>query len=227
MKEKILLVEDEDGIREMMQYVLETEGYEVVAARNGSEGIKSFFNHRPSLVTLDLRMPVMDGWALLERIREVSHVPVIILTAMGQEQDAVRGLHSGADDYMVKPVRLKEFIARVESHLRKATPIVAIDDQYNDPILQVDFARHEVCLRGDKLDLTPQEFRLLATLVRHAGTVLSTDRLIDACWAEVGGPENVRVYIGYLRRKLQDDTTQPHLIQTVREFGYRYSPPQS
>ncbi|MFH1141869.1 MAG: response regulator transcription factor [Chloroflexota bacterium] len=226
MKERILLVEDEDGIREMMQYVLETEGYDVVVARNGQEGVKSFFNHRPSLVTLDLRMPVMDGWTLLERIREVSQVPVIILTAMGQEQDAVRGLRSGADDYVVKPVRLKEFIARIEAQLRKANPIVSIEDQYTDSILRVDFARHDVYLKSAKLDFTPQEFRLLAALVRHAGTVLSTDRLIDACWGEVGGPENVRVYIGYLRRKLEEDPTQPRLIQTVREFGYRYCPPE-
>ncbi len=198
----------------------------MVVARNGQEGVKSFFNHRPSLVTVDLRMPVMDGWTLLERIREVSQIPVIILTAMGQEQDAVKGLRSGADDYVVKPVRLKEFIARVEAQLRKANPTPSIDDQYTDSIVRVDFARHDVYVKSAKVDFTPQEFRLLAALVRHAGTVLSTDRLIDACWGEVGGPENVRVYIGYLRRKLEDDPTQPRLIQTIREFGYRYSPPE-
>ncbi len=228
MKARILVIDDEEPIRQMMKDLLEQEGYEVVLARNGQEGIKAFFSSRPTLVVLDILMPIMNGWTLLQRIREVSEVPVIVLTALGRESDVVHGLGSGADDYVVKPARLDEFLSRVKVLLRRIkSALPAVQEEYSDSVLRLDFAKHLVYLRGKPVDLTPQEFRLLMTLVRNAGNVLTTDRLIDACWGEVGGPENVRVYIGYLRRKLGDDPRSPHLIQTVREFGYRYCSPEN
>ena len=205
--------------------MLQEEGYDVVTASNGREGLRTFFTLRPALVVLDILMPEMNGWELLERIREVSESPVIILTALGREQDAVKGLRSGADDYVVKPVRTSEFVARVEAALRKSSPTPEVENVYKDAVLHVDYMRHQVYLRGSEVALSAQEFRLLAALVRNASAVVSTDRLLDMCWGDAGGPESVRVYIGYLRKKLEEDSKRPRLIQTVREFGYRYSQP--
>ena len=151
---------------------------------------------------------------------------MIILTALGREHQKVRGLRSGADDYVVKPFSKAEFLARVKAALRKARPSQEIEERYEDAVLVVDFPRHHVYLKGEKIDLTPQEFRLLGALVRNTNLVMSNNRLLDLCWGEgFGGPENVRVYIGYLRKKLEVDPRRPQLIETVREFGYRYRPP--
>ncbi len=226
MNNKILLVDDEESILEVMRDALEPEGYEVASATNGQEGLKLFYSWQPTLVVMDVMMPLMDGWKLLERIREVSETPVIMLTALNREMDAVRGLKGGAYDYIAKPIRLSEFLARVEGVMRRANDDSSIAEEYKDSILHVDFLRHLVYLKGQKVDLSPQEFRLLSALVKNASTVLSTERLLDVCWGEVGGSENVRVYIGYLRKKLQDDAKNPQLIETVREFGYRYCPPR-
>ncbi len=225
MKANILVVDDEKAIGDLMKDILEAEGYRVAVAADGLEGLKAFFETRPTLVLLDILMPEMNGWQLLERIREVSEVPVIIVTALGREQDTVRGLRSGADDYVVKPVRRSEFLARVDAILRKANPSAQVGEEYEDAVLRVDFKRHRVHLKGDQVDLSAQEFRLLGTLVRNANAVMSTDRLLELCWSEVGGPESVRVYVGYLRKKLEENPRKPCLIETVREFGYRYCPP--
>lgn len=228
MKNKILLVDDEELILEMLKYLLEGAGYEVELARNGQEAIRIFFQSQPTIVITDILMPVMDGWQLLERIREVSDVPVIILSALGSENDAVRGLKRGADDFVIKPARLNELLSRVEALLkRQVRSSTGIQQEYADQVLHIDYARHLVFARGEKLDLTPLEFRVLAALVRDPGIVVSTDRLLEICWSEVGGPEHVRVYIGYLRKKLEEDPNSPKLIQTVREYGYRYCPPDN
>ncbi|MBI2871917.1 MAG: response regulator transcription factor [Chloroflexi bacterium] len=226
-KAKILVVDDEGPIREMLRDILEQEGYAVQDVADGEEGLKTFFSWKPSLVVLDILMPKMDGWQLLERIREMSEAPVIVLSALAEERHAVRGLRSGADDYVSKPVRTSEFLARVEAALRKAKIGPRVEEAYRDRVLCVDFLRHQVYVEGREVALSPQEFRLLAALVRHAGMVLSTDQLLDLCWGTgEGGPELVRVYIGHLRKKLGEDPKNALLIETVREFGYRYRPPE-
>jgi DNA-binding response OmpR family regulator len=223
---KVLVVDDEDHIRVLMGDVLESAGYQVRHAADGQGALREVFAWKPDLVVMDIRMPGMDGWTLLERIREVSQTPTIVLSALAQEQDLVRGLHAGADDYVVKPPRMSEFLARVEATLRRAGEETNDDDQYDDGTIHVDFSRHMVVLRGTTVDLSPQEFRLLATLIRHQGVVLSADRLLGLCWRDgYVGLEAVRVYIGYLRKKLEDDAKRPQLIETVREFGYRYRAP--
>ena len=226
---KILVVEDEPEVRDLLRNILEPEGYQVTTAADGQLGLRALFADRPSLVITDLTMPNVDGWALLERIREVSEIPVIILTAAGGEPATVRGLQIGADDYLTKPFRSAELLARVKAVLRRSKPDSGMAQEiYQDPALYVDFGRPEVRLRGRLVDLTPQEFRLLAALVRHAGSVLSPERLLDMSWGvSDGGPENVRVYIGYLRRKLEYDPKRPELIRSIRGFGYRYSPPRA
>lgn len=223
---RILVVDDEEPIRTLMQDTLEPEGYRVRLAANGQIGLREFFSWHPDVVVLDILMPGMDGWCVLERIREVSETPVIILSALSQEHDAVRGLKAGADDYVVKPLRLSEFVARVEAALRRHREPDDLQGFYSDSALYVDFSKHRVYVGGKEVDLSPTAFRLLTALVRNAGHVLSTGRLLDLCWGEgFGGPDSLRVYIGYLRKRLEANPRHPRLIQTVREFGYRYSPP--
>ena len=225
-RQRILVVDDADDIREMLRDFLEPEGYEVIAAGNGADGLRALYTGRPSLIISDVAMPEMDGWLFLERLREFTDVPVIMLSAMGEERDKVRGLRSGADDYLVKPVMRGELVARVDAILRRIKAEDPDDGAvYQDSALYVDLARHDVRVRGKIVDLSPQEFRLLSAFVRHPGAVLSPERLMDLSWGtSEGGPENVRVYMGYLRRKLERDPKAPELLETVRGFGYRFCP---
>jgi DNA-binding response OmpR family regulator len=224
---KILVVDDTEEIRTLVVTILEDEGYTIQTAADGQEGLRLFYAWQPTLVLLDLMMPKMDGWTLLERIREVSQTPVVILTARGQEHEKVRGLRGGADDYLVKPFGQLELLARVETVLRRSKPVaMEPEDIYQDSALYVDFRRHRVLFHNREVDLSATEFRLLSALVRNAEMVMSADRLLDLSWPEgAGAPENLRVYIGYLRRKLRDDSEGQPLIETVREFGYRYRAP--
>ncbi len=225
--QRILVVDDAPDIREMLKDILELEGFGVITAGDGSEGLRALYSGRPSLVISDVGMPEMDGWLFLERLREFTDVPVILLTAWGDERDKVRGLRLGADDYVVKPVQRGELVARVDAILRrtgKATP--KNEAVYQDTAIYVDLSRHVVRVRDKAVSLSPQEFRLLSAFLRHPGAVLSPERLMDLSWGtSEGGPENVRVYMGYLRRKIELDHKQPKLLETIRGFGYRYNPP--
>jgi DNA-binding response OmpR family regulator len=224
----ILVVDDDGDTRELLHAALESAGFSVRTASDGSEGLKAFFASRPDLAILDVRMPRMDGWALLDRIREVSNTPVIMLTILGHGSEVVRGLDGGADDYVPKPFSQVELLARVKAVLRRAGEADAGTESYEDPQVHIDFQQHRLFVRGNEVRLSPLEFRLMGVLVQHAGHVLSHDRLLDLCWGEdrPGGPINVRVYINFLRRKIEADPENPLLIETVREFGYRYSPPK-
>jgi DNA-binding response OmpR family regulator len=224
--QRILVVDDDRDVRDLLSAVLRTGGYEVLHASDGAEALRMVFEQRPSLVITDVGMPGMDGWAFLQRLREFSQTPVIMLSGYSGEQEKVRGLHTGADDYVVKPVPRGELLARVGAVLRRtaaASPSAAAS--YRDAELSVDLASHEVALRGRPVDLSPQEFRLLAAFLRHPGMVLSAERLLDLAWgAGAGGPENVRVYMGYLRRKLDRGSGRGSRFETVRGFGYRFVP---
>ena len=225
-QQRILVVDDAGDIREMLRDFLEPEGYNVVTAVNGTEGLRALYVARPSLVISDVFMPQMDGWMFLDRLREFTDVPVILLSALGEEHQKVRGLRAGADDYLVKPIRRAELLARVDAILRRSKTEESADAVvYQDEVLYVDLARHDVRLRGKNVDLSPQEFRLLTAFIRYPGAVLSAERLMDLSWgSSEGGPENVRVYMGYLRKKLERDPKSPELFETVRGFGYRFMP---
>ena len=226
MKAKVLVVDDDVDIRRLVSRMLEGAGYTVRSAADGQEALKTFFAWQPDLAILDLRMPNMDGWKLLERIREVSETAVIIVSGLTEAKHKARGLFGGADDYLDKPFSRVELLARVEAVLRRSPAPSKIANVYRDTELHIDFQAHRVHRRGSELQLSPTEFRLLAALVRNAGAVLSADTLLDLCWeGKDGGPENVRVYIGFLRKKLEDDPANPQLIETIREFGYRYCAP--
>ena len=223
---KILVVEDEEGIRVFLTTRLGRAGYEVVEAVNGLEGLQKFYSDRPDIVILDIAMPEMDGWQTLQRIREVSTVPILMLTAATQEHEKIRGLDEGADDYITKPFSGDELLARVSAVLRRTDqPVKELENNvYNDAELSIDFQRHEVFVRGKPVVFSATEFRLLSTLTGNEGNVLSQERLLDLVWGQdyEDSLSIVRLYINYLRQKIEVEPSKPKLIETVRGFGYRY-----
>jgi DNA-binding response OmpR family regulator len=229
MKEAtILVVEDEDDIRRLVVELLERGGYRVQSAADGRAGLRAFHSSRPDLVVLDVSMPQLDGWQTLERIRDLSDVPVLMLTARGAELERVRGLKAGADDYMTKPFGRQELVARVEALLRRAASREreAPTETYADDRITIDFAQRSVAYEGRDVSLTPLEFKLLATFVRHPRQVLSRDQLLELVWGDAYGvsTDQVKLYVGYLRRKLDPEAPERAPIETVRGFGYRYTP---
>jgi DNA-binding response OmpR family regulator len=224
----ILIVDDEADVRGLVREILQRAGYEVREAGDGQEGLRAFYGERPDLVVLDVSMPVLDGWETLARIRELSDVPVIMLTASGEELQRVRGLAAGADDYVTKPFGRQELVARVQALLRR-TQRAATEtlERYADALLTIDVAQRAVTYAGRDLELTPLEFRLLLALVRHPRQVLSREQLLELVWRDPFSvsPEQVKLYVSYLRRKLDPDAPDAVPIETVRGFGYRYRPP--
>jgi DNA-binding response OmpR family regulator len=204
--------------------LLERAGHSVVEAPDGREGVRLFHAEQPELVILDVSMPGFDGWQTLERIRELSSVPVLMLTARTQEMDKVRGLRAGADDYITKPFGRQELLARVDAHLRRS-PAETQETSYADDNLTIDFAQRSVHVGDEQVSLTPLEFRLLTTFVRNPNQVLSHDQLLQLVWGDArgGAREQVKLYVGYLRRKLGERPDGESPIETVRGFGYRYN----
>ena len=223
----ILVVEDSDTILAYLTTVLRRGGYRVRTASDGEAALREFHADRPDLVLLDLWMPRVDGWTVLQKIREVDEaIPVIILTASEQSEGAkVRGLMGGADDYLLKPIGAPELLARVAALLRRqrAGAGASADTLYSDGRISIDFANSVVRVNGDTVSLTPLEFRLLATFVRRAGEILSPQDLMQLVWNDytTATVDPVKVYVGYLRRKLAA-ADAGDLIETVRGFGYRY-----
>jgi DNA-binding response OmpR family regulator len=223
----VLVVDDEADIRSLVRELLERAGHDVVEAGDGNEGLRAFFASRPDLVVLDVSMPGLDGWGTLERIRELSDVPVVMLTAQAQELAKVRGLRGGADDYITKPFGRQELLARVEANLRRRRSDTDTPPTYGDGFVTVDFAQRAVAVAGTPLSLTPLEFRMLAAFVRNSNQVLSHEQLLQLAWGDARNVERdqVKLYVGYLRRKLGAPAGEESPIETVRGFGYRYRPP--
>ena len=204
MTQRILLIEDDPDIALAVRTVLCRAGFDVAAAHDGRAGVRAFHDRRPGLVVLDIGLPEMDGWQVLERIRDMSDVPVLMLTAHGLESEKVRGLQSGADDYLTKPFGNQELLARVQALLRRNRSQDPEPEVYDDGRLQVRFASREVMADGAPVSLTPIEFRLLAALLRHAGQVLSPEQLLEQAWNDPQriGPDRVKFSILRLRKKL-------------------------
>jgi DNA-binding response OmpR family regulator len=225
----VLVVEDDPDIWRSLQIILGRAGYRLGWAADGVEGLQLFNDQRPDLVVVDIGLPKVDGWVVLERIRQMSSVPILLLTARGLETDKVRGLLGGADDYLTKPYSNDELVARIGRLLRRCRPGPEAPRIYDDGRLRIDFLEHSVEADGRPVDLTPTEFRLLAVLVRHADEVMSVSRLLELGWSDVSGSGRGRVKFSVLslRRKLGwgDVATSP--VETVRGFGYRYRPPGS
>lgn len=226
---KILVIEDEPDIARAVVALLERSGYQVILSADGHAGLRMLHSVRPHLVILDIGLPGMDGWNVLERIRDLTTVPILLVTARTQEGDKVRGLQAGADDYLTKPFSNRELVARVEAHLRRSlTPSdTEVQRHYDDGRIRIDFLAHEITVDGKEVDLTPTEFRLLAVLARHAGQVLSHDQLLDLGWNDPTstGPDRVKFAVLRLRRKLGWDDPESCPIEAVRGFGYRYRKP--
>jgi DNA-binding response OmpR family regulator len=222
---QVLVIEDDKDIALGLRIVLERGGFKATLAGNGRDGLRVFHTARPDLVILDVGLPEMDGWTVLERIRDLSDVPVLMLTAHGQESDKVRGLHGGADDYLTKPFGNDELTARALALLRRRPSAETAEaaEVFDDGVIEVNFAAREVSVNGEPVALTPTEYRLLAALVRHQGQVLSAQTLLDLAWSDpLGiGPDRVKYTIMRLRRKLGADTEESP-IEAVRGFGYRY-----
>jgi two-component system KDP operon response regulator KdpE len=224
--DKILVIDDDTTLLSLLQQSLEKAGYDVITAANGLTGLQKMYEEHPDLIVLDVMMPRMDGWETSRRIREMSQVPIIMLTAKDEEDDKIKGFEHGVDDYVTKPFSFAELTARVGAvlHRTRQRPPHRKPAIYRVNELMIDLENRRVTKNGDVLDLTPTEYRLLATLVENAGRVLSHEQLLSDVW----GPEYVddtgyvKRYIWYLRQKLEDDPSNPKYILTERGFGYRF-----
>jgi len=228
MGKKILVVDDEPTFVRLVDQILTHQGYEVSQASNGQEALRLLFAQKPDLVLLDVVMPKMDGWQTCTRIREMSDVPLIMLTGKQKsEEDIVRGLDYGADDYLIKPVGNKELVAKVQAVLRRAELPSSLDAKkvtYSDDYLTVDIAERKVIVNGERVKLTPIEFRLFALLLRNANRILTHKQLLEKVWGweYTDDLDNVRIYIWHLRQKIEPDPAQPKYIVTEPGVGYYF-----
>ena len=226
MKARILVIDDDQDVRGLVVELLRRAGHDVEEAPDGRAGLRALHRAPPDLVVLDVTMPELDGWQTLERIRDLTEVPVLMLTAHGEELERVRGLQAGADDYVTKPFGRQELTARVQALLRRSRPPTETAETYADDRVTIDFAQRSVTFAGREVTLTPLEFKLLAAFVRHPRQVLSQDQLLELVWGDAYGVsrDQVKLYVGYLRRKLDPDAPDSVPIENVRGFGYRYRP---
>lgn len=227
-KATILVVDDDHALCNLLSMRLGNAGYKVLMAGDGLEGLKQFFEAKPDLVILDIMMPKLDGWEVCRRIREVSQVPILMLTAKGQERDELQGLSLGADDYLSKPFSYQKLLARVEAALRRSQPpnMAGQDTLYRDGAITIDYWRRTVHVRGKQVELRPLEYRLLVCFTRNSERVLTHQELLEQVW----GPNYdsagvVKLYVSYLRRKIELDPENPKLILSMWGVGYRYQPP--
>lgn len=225
--EKILVVDDEEHIIQLIKFNLEKNGYKVISAIDGIEGLKTAKSERPQLVLLDLMLPGLDGYDVCREIRKdnnISNMPVIMITAKGEELDKILGLELGADDYITKPFSVRELMARVKAVLRR-TKIEYNDKSYKFGDIAIDFQKHEIIKANEKLDLTLKEFELLEVLIKNKGRVMTRDFLLDKIWGYeyIGETRTVDVHIRHLRQKIEDDDKKPKYIETIRGIGYRFN----
>jgi two-component system KDP operon response regulator KdpE len=222
----ILVVDDEERMSRFIRLNLEHDGFQVIEANRGMQAIQLIRDQMPDLVLLDIMMPDLDGFEVLQLIRETSQVPVIMLTAKGEEDDKVRGLELGADDYVTKPFSPRELVSRVRAVLRRNDQGSTADDGIVevDEHLKIDFGRREVWLDGSLVKLRPTEYRLLYHLVKNAGWVMTYDQILSKVWGYEyrDEPHYVRLYVNYLRQKLEKDPANPQYILTERGVGYRF-----
>jgi two-component system KDP operon response regulator KdpE len=225
MASRILVVDDAPEMTMFLERILTKEGYEVAVAYDAREGLRQVHHFRPDLVLLDVMMPEVDGWHMLQHLREFSDVSVIMLTAIGQVDSKVRGLDTGADDYVTKPFEVRELKARIRAALRRAELIPSSDDyllRFDDGRLIIDPSCHQVTVRSEVVDLTPTEYKLLLYLAYNAGQVLTYDQILDSVWGPgyEDSATSVKVYIRRLRQKIEVDARNPRYILTQWGTGY-------
>jgi two-component system alkaline phosphatase synthesis response regulator PhoP len=226
---KILVVDDERLITESLEYSLKQEGFQVMVAHDGYRALEVVREEAPDLIVLDIMLPGMDGWETCRRLRQESTVPIIMLTARGQEIDRVLGLEIGADDYLAKPFSFRELLARIRAVFRRMAfeaSSKTIQIQIGD--LRLDVAAHKVFKKDQELTLTQKEYDLLRTLMSNAGRVVTRAELLDQVWGVewLGDTRTLDVHIRWVREKVEEDPSQPRYIQTVRGVGYRFAAPE-
>lgn len=227
LKNKIILVvDDEERMARFIRLNLEHDGFQVVEAYRGMQAMQAYRDSLPDLILLDVMLPDIDGFDVLAMLREISNVPVIMLTAKGEEDDRVKGLELGADDYITKPFSPRELVSRVRAVLRRtessasdSSDVIEVDER-----LKLDFSKREIWLNDELVKLRPTEYRLLFHLVKNAGWVLTYDQLLSRVWGYEyrDEPHYVRLYVNYLRQKLEEDPSNPKYILTERGVGYRF-----
>ena len=223
---RVLVVDDEPGYLFLLQEWLTEDGHEVYTATGGVEALRVFSQRLPNLTIADLRMPGMDGFQLIGCIRKMSDAMVLALTALSTEEQIIRGLELGADEYLVKPVPKSVLLARVRSLLRRSATLGQPAANHDDPVLTVNPHTHEVWIRGQSLHLRPTEFRLLSLLMENSDRVVGHQELLDRVWGdEASSRDSLKWYISSLREKLEENPRDPRLILTVQTVGYRYCPP--
>ena len=228
MNPSILIIDDDVVFQHNLGETLQDLGYAVETASKGIDGFWKAYRIKPDLIILDVMLPEMDGWEICQRFREMTNTPILFLTSLGGEEDMVKGLGLGGDDYLVKPASMRVLEARVKALLRRGSSsngseaAISQTIQYEGLIIDID--RHEVRLNDQRIDLTPIEFKLLTCLVNHQGRALPRDFLLRQVWGEgyCGQPSELWTYISYLRHKIEADPAKPEFIQTVRGHGYRF-----
>ena len=231
---RILVVDDETALVELVQSYLEREQYEVLTAADGSAALELARTSQPDLVVLDVMLPILDGLEVCRQLRQFSDAYVIMLTARAEEIDKILGLTVGADDYLTKPFSPRELVARIKALLRRPRQTATTPHTRSEPLdetpapqhwddLTIDEAQHEVTLHGQPIELTAREFALLLALAQHPGRVFTRDQLLERVWGDAYYDDHVvDVHIGNLRKKLETDPAHPHYLETVRGVGYRF-----
>jgi DNA-binding response OmpR family regulator len=226
MSEKILVIDDDDNTLWLIGTLLQHNGFQVLKTASPMDGLKIAREDNPDLVLLDVMMAEMDGWEVCRHLRETSDVPVVFITAKSAMKDVVKGLEIGGDDYIVKPFDNRELVARVKAHLRRARDKRNSDELvFANGDLRINFMSREVTVRGQVVELTPKEFSLLSLLARNAGRVLTRGELIAQAWGPEYGDatESLKLYVHYLRKKIERNPERPDFILTSRGVGYRFA----
>jgi two-component system KDP operon response regulator KdpE len=223
----ILVIDDDTSLQRVLGYNLKKQGYNVLVAQDGQTGLRMVYEERPDLLVLDVTMPNMDGWTVCQRVREVSNVPIIMLTAKTDLDHVIKGLEMGADDYIAKPFEMRELLARVRANLRRAASEPTLVKQnivYTDDWLTVNLEEHRVLIEGKPIHLTPTEFNLLAQLVTAAPRVVPYRDLLEQVWGweYIDDIDYLRVYVWHLRRKIEPSAKEPVYIINELGVGYRF-----
>src|SRR3989304_3556390 len=227
MREKILLIEDDIEFINLTRTWLHNAGYEVFTAGDGVEGMRRVFSNRPDIVLLDANIPKMDGWEVCRRIRDMSDIPVLMVTVNGQKSDKLKGFNMGADDYLAKPVDFHELIARVQAILRRTRSVMRDNKSstFNNGDIEIDWGSRQVWVRGQRVKLSPTEFKIMSCLIKSRGWIVTHEQLLEKAWGPnyVGDRSFVKLYIRYLRQKIEENPHKPRLILTERGVGYYFS----
>jgi len=223
---KVLIIDDDTNYSKLAQMWLQKAGYEVLIARDGTEGMRSVFSSRPNLVILDIMMPKMDGWEICRRIREMSDIPVLFVSIKAEKSDRIKGFGFGADDFIPKPVEFSELVARVQAVLRRTATDAPSEEQssFRNGEVEVEWKSRQVYVRGVQVKLSPTEFRILSCLIKNRGWIVTHEQLLEKGWGPnyIGDKSFVKLYIRYLRQKVEADPRNPQLILTERGVGYRF-----